>query len=71
VRWKAKRSTRIGDKRTKTRFLFFPKRADGEWRWFEKATWFEKYDFRESLMFENVMVESWIPMHWISRAKEG
>ena len=30
-------------KRMKTRFLLFPKCINGEWRWFEKATWQEYY----------------------------
>ena len=32
-------SPREGDTRTRTGFLWLPKKLDGEWRWLERATW--------------------------------
>ena len=33
----------IGDRRTKTKFLFFPKEINKEIRWLERATWVEEW----------------------------
>lgn len=35
----AKRQPKEGDTRTRTGFLWLPKKLSGEWRWLERATW--------------------------------
>ena len=37
---------RIGDKRLKKGFLFFPKYIKNEWRWLEFACWLEVADWK-------------------------
>lgn len=40
MRWK---STKKGDSRIITKFLFLPRAIAGETRWLEKATWKQEY----------------------------
>ena len=69
MRWseKKKKITRDGDTKTVTRFLIFPKKLNGQWRWLEKARWIKKYvwngdcyewndqDWLENWMFDKLI----------------
>jgi hypothetical protein len=41
MKWKTRRY-KIGDQRTRTAFLFIPKKIETEWRWLERAKWTEE-----------------------------
>lgn len=45
MKWMSKKP-QLGDMRTITRFLLFPKRINREVRWLEKATWVELYRYK-------------------------
>ena len=47
MKWKAitRQKYDEGYERIKTRFLFFPKRVNDEWRWLEKASWMQSYEY--------------------------
>lgn len=55
---------RIGDKRIKSRFLFFPKNIYGECRWLEIATWEEIWETGAGTMGAFC---HWAPTRWILR----
>lgn len=50
MRWEDKPyvGPKWGDRRTKTGFLLFPKCMAGEWRWLEKASWIQAYEYRSN-----------------------
>lgn len=45
MKWKAKEVPRVGHKKTVTKFLLFPKKAGGEYRWLETVTMNMKFVF--------------------------
>ena len=47
MKWKAitRQKYDEGYERIKRRFLFFPKRVGDEWRWLEKASWTQSYEY--------------------------
>jgi len=49
----------LGDKRIRTRFLWFPMRVGGEWRWLERATW------REVPRMNVLCVREWHRFAWL------
>jgi hypothetical protein len=42
-----------GDYRYKTKFLWYPKRFDGEWRWLETVT------IRQIYLYHGMLVSGW------------
>ncbi len=50
--------------RTRTKYLWFPKRIKNEIRWLEKATWTETYDLRYPLSKPNGPGD-WLAREWI------
>lgn len=42
MRWKANSGPQLGDTRIVTKFLWKPKTIEGETRWLETASWFER-----------------------------
>ena len=77
MRWRFRegRQYTVGDLRSKTRFLFFPKllRADGkstelEIRWLCMSTWIEEYQTWESMvpeMKKPMSVVGWRGACWV------
>ena len=57
MRWQGKK---LGDKRLRTRFLLIPKKINGEWRWWETATWQQEYKR------DNGAHDSWWSIHWVT-----
>lgn len=57
MRWQA-HHVEVGDRRTRTGFLLFPKEINGEVRWLEWATW------REVAKSDWIDIE-WEACHWI------
>jgi len=66
MKWKARKSARVGERRVRSAFLLLPKRIGDETRWLEFSKWEE----------ENLLVphpdlgwlcpeEKWIPKKWI------
>ena len=43
MKWKSNKELSIGDIRTKTKFLLFPRNINDEVRWLEKASYKQKY----------------------------
>lgn len=41
MKFKVKTKPKVGSVRIQEGFLFFPKKIDNEWRWFEYAIWEE------------------------------
>ena len=59
-----------GATRMRTRFLFFHKTINGETRWFEWATWVEKYTLYGDSAEERdqgtfLLVGFWEPVRWV------
>jgi len=54
------RCIQIGDKRTKKRFLIFPKVIGKEWRWIEIAEWEEEYKVAA------IIGLMWFPTKWMN-----
>lgn len=73
--WKAKQKPTVGCLRNKTRFLIFPKKIDGVWKWLEVATWVEKYkrhvylDEVCGIPFEDYNFR-WTPIMWCEKENE-
>jgi len=61
MKWEAKKELCIGDARIKKRFLLFPKSINGEVRWFEKATYTQKY---ETVYSEGCVWYAWVNTEW-------
>jgi len=61
MKWKAKPKPKVDDTRKKTRFLFFPKCLDNEWRWLEKATWIQEY----TLLYPET---AWWDISWLNKS---
>lgn len=53
---------RIGQKRRKSGFLFFPKVIDGELRWLKYAAWIERYRYRFTSFGADFY--GWEPEEW-------
>lgn len=47
----------VGDKRVKTKFLWFPKKIGTEIRWLETATWVEVFVYQNGQVF-------WVSQYW-------
>lgn len=43
MRWNSAHDPECGDIRHRTAFLWWPRCIDNEWRWWERATWTEKW----------------------------
>lgn len=59
MRWKERNTKPDFSNRTRTitKFLFFPKKINGEWRWLEIATYKQKYMYSSDA--------GWIDWEWI------
>lgn len=68
-----KEPTVVGDVRTKSRFLWFPKRIGNEMRWLERATWTEEAylgtAFAGGRAIPNAILR-WKPIWWGKRIKD-
>lgn len=63
MRWKDKREDDIRKKMNK--FLFLPMRLEGETRWLEQASWFEKTFKKYSKGGYRGYYLKWVPVQWI------
>jgi hypothetical protein len=57
MKWQKKQRPSYGETRTKTGFLWFPVCLEGEWRWWERATWEERFSYASLLGWEK---EKWV-----------
>jgi hypothetical protein len=60
MRWELPKD---GEKRKKTKFLWFPMTIDDETRWLERTTWIEKY-------YNLPYYWGWRPYEWIDEDEE-
>ena len=60
MRWISKLD-KIGDRRIKQSYLFFPKRIDDNVRWLEWATWEDRYYGWRA---------GWAPIKWLENREE-
>ena len=51
-----------GETREITRFLWFPKCIDSEWRWLEKASWEQYY---LNLSYASFLDRRWFDRKWV------
>lgn len=58
MQWKSNSGTRIGARRTVSKFLWFPLDLNGKVKWLEKATWTEVFVYGVNVPFWNP--ESWV-----------
>jgi hypothetical protein len=66
MRWKKKPEPKIGDRRIRARFLFWPKTILGETRWLEWAKWEEEYATRLEYWYGFTYQEPyWIENFWM------
>ena len=56
---------RDGEIRTKSKFLWFPKHIDGDFRWFEYATWEDRYYSSYTTDGRPVSDGTWFAKRWI------
>ena len=66
MRWKWKKKQRLkeGDRRIMERFLLFPKRLNGEWRWLEIARICQQYRVSNWLWPDIPTLWDWVDLHW-------
>ena len=53
-----------GARRTKTKFLLFPKTIENETRWLERTSWKQRYVAYVSRLNDTSMGGEWIDMEW-------
>jgi len=70
MRW-VKHKPRLGDRRTRRRFLWLPKTIMGEVRWLEVGRWVEEYQGVNSYKWDKnagpvimMYASDWIPLAW-------
>lgn len=65
MRWKRKLPLhyRIGESRTKNKFLIFPKCINNEWRWLEKTSWIQSVKTKYHGGFDYTV--GWKDIRWI------
>ena len=65
MRWinKTQPHPRHGDRRTRSKFLFFPKKCGDEWRWLEFATYIEEHD-HDYVNYEEPCWACWYGVQW-------
>jgi len=62
----------LGDRRIVGKFLFFPRKNNGEWRWLEFARWGQivmKVSARypiSNAMVKGVFILQWVDIKWIN-----
>ncbi len=60
---------KVGDKRTKEKFLWFPKRIKGVTRWLERAKWEEEYCWFDGKGWETSGITAhyfWKGIKWLT-----
>lgn len=65
MRWKAKPNPQNGDKRVVVKFLWFPKCINGEYRFFEWATFEQIYDCNYG-NYDDWSWRQWKNTRWLS-----
>jgi len=60
MRWNEKKKPKLGDTKTITKFLIFPKKIKGQWRWLEMASWVKKYDYAGDEFFYRWYDQDWL-----------
>jgi len=67
MRWNEKLhqpSPEIGSERIVNDFLIIPMKLDGEWRWWERTSWVEKYKQGNYYMDCS---DYWSPIRWVEK----
>lgn len=67
MRWKSKKPRYYDEHRHITKFLFFPKKVNHEWRWLERVTILQKVDRIYSTYTSNLC---WVDVKWIDKKKK-
>lgn len=74
MRWferPAKRSPKVGDLRSRSGYLFFPKKIQGQWRWLEQASWTERYSLDWVSSFSGTHYYKWKSIAWVERLHDS
>lgn len=66
IKAKAEPQPQEGDARTKTGFLWLPKKINEEWRWLERATWIQVCMRLPTLMPEPTYTRRETHLQWVS-----
>ncbi|QIW89853.1 hypothetical protein PQE71_gp171 [Bacillus phage Izhevsk] len=69
MRWKSGKPKHRYQERHKTKFLWFPKKLEHEWRWLEKATYLQSVDV-EYLAYGSGHKLVWCDVKWIDKEKK-